>query len=353
MENTTLTGTAPLTRRQAREIERRTGVRPVVSLAPSYGSKDTGEIERNEMDALVSVLPTELVDRVAAPIAHDEVEIPAAFDARGLTIRAARPAALVAQRRRRVAGGFAAAASVTALAAAGLTTIGGQGVEVAAADHQANLLSATTPDSTDLPTEAEESAEVAAPAPIEVDANSTSIQSFDASVVQAAATEVVVEAPVEETVPSESSDSDYSDSSSSESTGSGSSSSSSNSGSSSSTTASYSAPSAVGSSIAETAKSWVGQGMYGHGTTPAAWDCSGFILYVHAQHGISLPWGVSSQVAMGSVVSDPQPGDLVIFGNGYHAGIYIGGGQMVHSPDYGRSIEVGGISWDSHYFVRL
>lgn len=344
MDNTTLTGTAPLTRREAREIERRTGVRPVVSFASPTSVKDTGEIERNEMDALVSVLPTELINRVAAPIADDEVEIPAAFAARSLTVRASRPAVLVAQRRRRVAGGFAAAASVTALAAAALTTVGGQGVSVAADEHQANLIGAAQKDATDLPEEAADQAEVVTPEPIQVDAESTSIQSFDAAAVQAAATEVVVEAPVEE---AESSSSDSSSSGSSSS-----SSESSSSGDSSTASSSYTAPS-VGSTVAETALGYVGQGMYGHGTTPAAWDCSGFILYVYAQHGVSLPWGVNSQVAAGTVVSDPQPGDLVVFGNGYHAGIYIGNGQMVHSPDWGRSIEVGGISWDSHFFVRI
>lgn len=340
MVETTLTGTAPLTRRQAREIERRTGVRPVASFAPSAAPKDTGEIERNEMDALVSVLPTELIDRVAAPIAADEVEIPEAFDARSLSVRAARPAVLVAQRRRRVAGGFAAAASVTALATAALTTVGGQGVNVAADEHQANLLTATAKDSSDIPADAvEEAAEVAAPAPIEVDADSTSIVSFDAAVVQAAATEAVVETPAEESTDSESGASSSSSSSSS-------------SGSTSVSSASYE-PSAPGATIAATAESWVGQGMYGHGTTPSAWDCSGFVLYVYAQHGISLPWGVNSQAAMGTVVSDPQPGDLVVFGSGYHVGIYVGGGQMVHSPDWGRSIEYGSMDWDSHYFVRI
>ncbi|MDJ1372044.1 C40 family peptidase [Gulosibacter molinativorax] len=353
MENTTLTATAPLTRRQAREIERRTGVRPVAGIVPSVETKDTGEIARYEMDALVSVLPTELVNRIAAPMADEAVAVPAAFDARGLSVRADRPPVLIAQRRRRVAGGFAAAASVTAIAAAALTTVGGQGASVAAEEHQANLLSATADDTASQPAEtaAEEApAEVVTPAPIEVDAQSTTIQSFDASVVQAAATEVVVETPVEEEVaPSDSGAADASsESSSSESN-------SSSESSSSATTASYSAPtSAVGANVAETAQNYIGTGIYQFGgNTPAGWDCSGFTQWVFAQHGISLPHSVGGQSSLGTVVSDPQPGDLVIFG-GYHVGIYVGNGQMVDSPDVGRSIEIGGLdAGSSYYFVRI
>lgn len=182
MDNTTSTA-APLTRREAREIERRTGIRPVAAATAPAFRHDTGEIERNEVTALVSVLPTELVQRVAAPalpVAVDEVEVPEAFDGRGLTVRAEVPASLAAARRRRRAGGFAAAASVTALASVGLAGVGAaDGTE-----HQASLLTAAAPaEAADAAAvDAEQPADSIAPSPqVEVTEATSSIQTIDSA----------------------------------------------------------------------------------------------------------------------------------------------------------------------------
>lgn len=337
MDNITNITDAPLTRRQAREIERRTGVRPV---APSQAFRhDTGEIVRNEMTALVSVLPTELVERIAEPVApREEIEIPAAFDGRSLTVRAAVPATIVAQRRRRTAASFAAAAAVTAVASVGLASANTG--EVVAAEYQANLLTANTPiEATDEVVDtAAQTDSIAPAAPVEVTEETTSVETFDSSSIMAVAEASVAPATstVTETTSNESS-SNVSSESSTPTAASG----------------NYSVPAANGSGIVATAYSWVGSGIYGHGTTPDGWDCAGFVQYVFAQNGISLPWGVGSQAAMGTVVSDPQPGDLVIFG-GYHVAIYVGDGMMIDSPDWGRSVELGGLdAGSSYYFVRI
>lgn len=68
--------------------------------------------------------------------------------------------------------------------------------------------------------------------------------------------------------------------------------------------------------------------VYG-GTTPDGWDCSGFTSYVFAHFGITLPRVAASQGSAGTLVSDPQPGDLMI--SSTHAGIYIGNGLMIHA----------------------
>ena len=70
---------------------------------------------------------------------------------------------------------------------------------------------------------------------------------------------------------------------------------------------------------------------------PNAFDCSGLVMYVFAQIGISLPHSSYAQVGMGSPVdlADLQPGDLVFFNGDSHVGIYIGGGNMVHAPHTG------------------
>lgn len=71
--------------------------------------------------------------------------------------------------------------------------------------------------------------------------------------------------------------------------------------------------------------------VYG-GSTPAGFDCSGFVQYIYAQAGISIPRTSSAQQAAATPVSNPQPGDLIFFGYpAYHVGIYIGNGQMIDS----------------------
>ncbi|MBG6190625.1 cell wall-associated NlpC family hydrolase [Arthrobacter sp. CAN_A212] len=86
---------------------------------------------------------------------------------------------------------------------------------------------------------------------------------------------------------------------------------------------------ASSSGIVGTALSMVGSGYVYGGTTPGAWDCSGFTQWVFAQHGIDLPRTSQAQMAASARTSNPQPGDLVIQNGGGHVGIYIGDGQMV------------------------
>ena len=86
------------------------------------------------------------------------------------------------------------------------------------------------------------------------------------------------------------------------------------------------------------------------GASPSGFDCSGFIMYVYSQVGVSLPHHAASQYGMGSAVSRDQlaPGDLVFFNGLGHAGIYIGGGQFIHSPHTGDVVKISSLS-DSWY----
>ncbi|MFD1845137.1 LysM peptidoglycan-binding domain-containing C40 family peptidase [Arthrobacter flavus] len=81
--------------------------------------------------------------------------------------------------------------------------------------------------------------------------------------------------------------------------------------------------------IAGTAQGLVGSPYVFGGTSPGGWDCSGFVQWVYAQHGIDLPRTSQAQMGALTPTSNPQPGDLVIQNGGGHVGIYIGGGQMV------------------------
>jgi cell wall-associated NlpC family hydrolase len=87
------------------------------------------------------------------------------------------------------------------------------------------------------------------------------------------------------------------------------------------------------------------------GSSPASgFDCSGLIMYVYAQVGVSLPHHAASQYNYGVPVSRDalEPGDLVFFNGLGHAGIYIGGGQFIHAPHTGDVVKISSLS-DSWY----
>jgi peptidoglycan DL-endopeptidase CwlO len=82
------------------------------------------------------------------------------------------------------------------------------------------------------------------------------------------------------------------------------------------------------------------------GASPGGFDCSGLVMYVFAQIGVSLPHSSYAQVGMGTPVSmsQLQPGDLVFFTGASHVGIYIGGGQFIHAPHTGDVVKISSLS---------
>lgn len=90
---------------------------------------------------------------------------------------------------------------------------------------------------------------------------------------------------------------------------------------------------------------------------PNSFDCSGLTSYVYKNAaGVSLPRTSSAQSGYGQTISKSnlQPGDLVFFGSGSvsHVGIYIGGGNMIHSPKPGESVKITSIN-SSYYSGRF
>jgi cell wall-associated NlpC family hydrolase len=91
--------------------------------------------------------------------------------------------------------------------------------------------------------------------------------------------------------------------------------------------------------------------VWGGSSPSTGFDCSGFIMYVFAQVGVSLPHHAASQYNYGTPVPYDQlaPGDLVFFSGLGHAGIYIGGGQYVHAPHSGDVVKISSVAEHGSY----
>ncbi len=112
-------------------------------------------------------------------------------------------------------------------------------------------------------------------------------------------------------------------------------------------------PPARAGSVVETALQYVGYPYVYGGTSPSGFDCSGFVQYVFAQHGISLPRISGDQGRAGTPIpaSEAQPGDLVVWGES-HIAIYIGDGMIVHASTPATGVKVSSL-YGSYYFSRV
>ena len=118
---------------------------------------------------------------------------------------------------------------------------------------------------------------------------------------------------------------------------------------------SYSAPgSSTGSAVANYALQFVGNPyVYGGSSLTNGTDCSGFVMSVYRNFGVSLPHSSGADRSVGySVggVANAQPGDIICYSG--HVGIYIGNGQIVHASTARTGIKVSNVSYRSVLAVR-
>lgn len=114
-----------------------------------------------------------------------------------------------------------------------------------------------------------------------------------------------------------------------------------------------------GADVADLAQQYVGSPYHWGGISPAGFDCTGFVLWVYSQFGVSMPHNEAGELASGSSVAsdDLQPGDILVFGNTYrrglsHAGIYVGEGRFVHAADESHGVMISNL-WDGYWGPRL
>ncbi|MDE7444751.1 MAG: C40 family peptidase [Lachnospiraceae bacterium] len=110
----------------------------------------------------------------------------------------------------------------------------------------------------------------------------------------------------------------------------------------------------LGKSVADFACQFVGNPYVWGGTslTNGA-DCSGFVMSVYNNFGVSLPHSSSADRNVGSAVSgleNAQPGDIICYSG--HVGIYVGNGQIVHASTEKTGIIVSSASYRSILSIR-
>ena len=117
--------------------------------------------------------------------------------------------------------------------------------------------------------------------------------------------------------------------------------------------------SATAGSITSYAMNYLGVPYVWGGTTPAGFDCSGFVQYVYSHFGVNLGRTTYTQQYAGTKISvaDAQAGDLYFwgsYGSAYHVAIALGGGQYVMAPAPGQSVMVGSVSsYTPSFAVRV
>ena len=112
--------------------------------------------------------------------------------------------------------------------------------------------------------------------------------------------------------------------------------------------------SATGQALADYALQFQGYPYVSGGNTPSGWDCSGFVQWVFAKFGVSLPHYSGAQMSVGTAVgsiAEAAPGDIIV--NTQHAAIYIGNGMVINALNPAQGTQVTSLAvFSGGYAIR-